>query len=80
MKFHNGKRYYTIGEAAEMIGRSPQTIKNWYKLAEGKKDFPALPKIFYLDEKKTRYFSDVDVQVLEMFRDDVRYGSLTGDA
>lgn len=76
MKTVNGINYLSIGEAAKIIGRGAQTIKNWYAFQDVQ-DADLLPEMITgLDGKGTRYFREEDVEKLKQFRDGVKYGMM----
>lgn len=77
MKIIDGKKFMTIGEVADMIGRTARTIKNWYEWAEQSEALKELPAIHtHLDKKGTRYFEENDIPALESFRDTIDYGKM----
>jgi len=79
-KAFENEKYITIGEAAKIIGRGSQTIKNWYEWALITEDelHKTLPIVYAdLDKKGTRYFRVEDIPKLEAFRDSVKYGMMS---
>lgn len=68
-----------IGEVAEMIDRSPQTIKNWYKWMEiqPSEKHHLLPEVVKVGEKGIRHFHKADIPKLKKFRDHISYGSMS---
>lgn len=82
MKRIDGVIYVTIGEAAKVIGRGAQQIKNWYEWYEMQPDevrqSRPLPEVLTnIDTKGTRYFREDDLHMLEAFRDSVKYGEMS---
>jgi len=79
-KGFDNEEYVTIGEAAKLIGRGSQTIKNWYEWALITEDElqKTLPTVYAdLDKKGTRYFRVEDIPKLKAFRDNVKYGMMS---
>ena len=61
-----------ISDAAKMIGRTPLTIKHWYKWVEqvGQQNIPAtLPKRERIGSRGDMYFKKEDIAMLATFRD-----------
>lgn len=76
MKTVDGVKYFTIGEVSNMIGRTAQTIKNWYQY-EAETDENLLPEPNReIDAKRTYYFKESDIVKLEQFRDSIKYGTM----
>jgi transposase-like protein len=82
MKILGDQTYFTIGEVARRIGRLPQTIKNWYKWYENqdeetKEKYPLPKPITDLDAKGTHYFREEDVELLNAFKNSIKYGTMS---
>ncbi len=80
MKNIGGKSYLTIGEVAELIDRSAQTIKNWYKWAASTdtNSTAGLPPFRRdLDAKGTYHFEEAVIEDLKAFRDSISYGQMS---
>lgn len=61
-----------LSDAAKLIGRTPLTIKHWYKWVEqvGQQNIPAtLPKRERFGSRGDMYFKKEDVSMLATFRD-----------
>lgn len=61
-----------LSDAAKIIGRTPQTIKHWYKWVEqvGQQNIPAtLPKRERIGSRGDMYFKKEDINMLATFRD-----------
>lgn len=71
--------YFTIGEIAKRIGRSVQTIKNWYDWREQHPESSSSLPDFRTDitARGTRFFAERDIPLLESFRDNVQYGKMS---
>lgn len=71
MKDVNGVRYYTIGEVAVILHRTPTTLRAWekssYVLPAWRRD---------LDGRSTRFMDGPGIDKLRTFRDNVTYGKL----
>jgi DNA-binding transcriptional MerR regulator len=78
MKKKGTEVFYSIGEVADKIGRSSQTIKNWYEWQATVPDEERkLPEVHTnLDARGTRYFKEADIEQLITFRDNIQYGQL----
>lgn len=81
MKKHKGVEYLKIGEVAELVDRSPLTIKNWYEWYDQQSDeykvnnpFPEVRQD--LDARHTRYYRADQVHLLIEFRDNLEYGDI----
>ncbi len=78
MKVINGKVFLTIGEVSKIIDRNTHTIKNWYEWYDQNEEAQKenlLPEIYReLDNKRTRYFLENDIEKLINFRDKIKYG------
>lgn len=77
MKIVNGTEYFTVGEVGQKIGRTPQTIINWYNWKDefgNKHDLPEPRRD--LDKLRRRFFTGADIVLLEAFRDSIQYGDL----
>lgn len=84
MIINNKVNYYTIGEAAQMVGRGVQTLKLWLKAKQYADDnhilvnIPPLPIAKRdLDAKKTRYYTLDQIDMFINFRDSVGRGELS---
>jgi len=76
----NGQLYYSIGEVAEIVGKSIQTIRLWdvwsdEREEEGQERF--IPKPLRLTNRDVRYWNDEDIAQIQEFSDSIRYGSLS---
>lgn len=76
MKIVDNVSYLRIGEVSEQIGRTVQTIISWYAWAEKNECLHELPEIHYLDLRKTRYFKEDEVHMLNEFKDKIKYGMM----
>ncbi len=78
MKTVGGIRYLKIGEVAALLGKTPQTIRIWYKY---KKEHPQiniqLPETYILDKRGSRYFKEEDFDKLKHFNDSMVYGGIS---
>lgn len=78
MKIIKGVKYYSIGEVAKEISRSPRTIKNWYEWANIEERQHKLPVYRTdLDLRGTRFFKEEDIKVLMRFRNSISYGQMS---
>lgn len=77
MKEINGEVYLKIGKVAELIGRTPLTIKNWYEWAELHDCLGELPKMERVGKRGVRYYREDDLYKLIRFRNSIRYGSMS---
>lgn len=81
MKVKDGVEYLKIGEVAELLERSPQTIKIWYEWyneqpEEYRKENP-FPEVRQdLDRRGTRYYRRDQSHLLSKFKDEIGYGDL----
>lgn len=70
-------KLYKIGEAAKIVGRSPQTISLWYDAVEAGIEVGAeLPKPKYIGESRIRYFNQDDIEMIINFRNKVKRGTM----
>lgn len=85
MKIINGKMYFSRGEVAEMVGRTPQTIHLWDKWsdeleARGEKRLIPAP-IRYGEPNdgryRYRYWSMEDIEEIKKFAENLKYGDLS---
>ena len=72
MKVNNG--LYSISEAAQMIGVSEQTLKNWCLWYEKTKptDIP-FANIKYIGKNNMRMFDDMDILNLRSFKEEMSH-------
>jgi hypothetical protein len=70
--------YIRIGDLAEILDRSPQTIKNWYKWLDqqGPEMKNMLPEVYLVGSKGIRHFKKSDIPKFKKFRDGIKYGSM----
>ena len=65
--------YLSINQVSIIIDSSVTTIKRWYKWYEDDNfDKPldlVLPKYYYLDGRKTKYFHRNDIVILQKFKE-----------
>lgn len=77
MKIVDGQEYFTIGEVAAKIGRTSQTIMNWYNWRDEFGNSHDLPEPRRdLCKLRKRFFRAEDIPKLEAFRDSIHYGDL----
>jgi hypothetical protein len=72
----NRDNYFSIGQVAQILDLSTNTIKRWYKWYEND-DYEKpielkLPKYYFLDKRKTKFFLKSDLAILMQFRDDMQ--------
>lgn len=72
----DGVTYYSIGEAARVIGRTIGTVNHWYKW-EKTNGLDVLPDVHTFDERRIRYIKKEEIVDLIRFRDSVRYGDMS---
>ena len=82
MKVKDGVEYLKIGEVADILGRSPQTIKIWYewfeKQPEEYKEQNPFPEVRQdLDKRGTRYYRKDEIDYLLEFKQELGYGDIT---
>lgn len=77
MKTIDGQIYLTIGEVSKRIGRSVQTLKNWYDWKEQHPEANLPEYRTDITARGTRFFNENDLEILEQFRNDVQYGKLS---
>lgn len=77
MKIINGEEYLKIGEVAELIDRSPLTIKNWYEWAEQNDCLYLLPDMERVGVRQIRYYKRDQITKLLDFRDSIKYGTMS---
>lgn len=68
--------YLSVGKVCLLLDVSPMTVKRWYIWWENKEfEKPKglyLPKYYHRDRRKTKFFKEEDIPLLEKFRDDLR--------
>lgn len=84
MIINNKVNYYSVGEVAQMVGRSSLTIRLWFRAKEYADenkiltDMPPLPiPRRDLDHKGTRFFTMEQVEQLINFRNNLPRGALS---
>lgn len=77
MKIIDGENYLKIGKVAELVGRTPLTIKNWYEWAEMNNCLEALPKMVRIGKRQIRFYKEDELYKLTRFRDSIEYGSMS---
>lgn len=68
--------YLSIGKVAQILELSTYTIARWYKWWESelfkKPDDLFLPKYYYADRRKTKFFKVSDITQLEIFKKKIK--------
>lgn len=73
--------YVSLNKVCLQLDISPITVKRWYIWWENDKfekpDGLKLPKYYYRDRRRTKFFKETDIPLLEKFRDDL-HGEYNG--
>lgn len=83
MKLHDGKEYYNITEVSKRVGRTVQTILNWYNAEtyykENQLKFPMeLPQPRTdLDKRHIKYWTKEQIDTLFFFKQNLKSGDLS---
>jgi hypothetical protein len=82
MKVKDGIEYLKIGEVADRLERSTQTIKIWYEWYEnqskGYRQENPFPEVRQdVDKRRTRYYKKDEIKYLVEFKKGLEYGDIT---
>lgn len=79
-KVIDGKKYYSIGQVAALVGKTGQTVRLWdmwseAEEAEGRERF--IPRPIRVGKLGVRYFAEEDLPAIKKFAKNIPYGLLS---